>query len=153
MTTPRPAINMRLKTPRPVVSAPIQVELTIANEESEPLVIVNPEVGPPPADLHWTASDDAYRVGLLTSFGLMQVTLTDADAAPVASKASTPWVTPLLGERILQRHESVTLCFDLNELFAIDSPGNYLVCARYGKGEASGSAEITLAVVSTRGKS
>lgn len=152
MTTLRPAIHMHLITARPVVSKPIRVKLTIANETSAPLTIADPQVGPPPADLHWAASGDAYRVGVLTSLGLMRLALAHANAAPLASKAPAPWVTLLLGQRVLQMHESVTFDFDLDELFEIDSPGHYLVSARYGKGATAASAEMPLEVFPLSGQ-
>jgi hypothetical protein len=151
VTTTRHTSTLRLKTRRPVISKPIRVELTIANESSEPLTIVDPEVGLPPPDLHWTASDEAYRIGILMSFGLMQITLKDADGKLADSKGLTPWVTPLLGKRVLETHASLTLEFDLNELFVIDSPGNYLACARYGDEDAFGIAELHLEILSTQG--
>ena len=80
------------------------------------------------------------------SFGLIKITLKDADGQLVVSKGLMPWVTPILGKRALQPHDNLVLDFDLNELFSIDLAGLYSVQVRYGDdgvyAEASMDIEI-----------
>src|SRR5207248_727871 len=130
--TELPVGALEIRTEQPVLGEPIWVRMTITNGSDQAFIIVNPEVGAPPPNLEWKASDQAYQVALLMSFGLLKVTLKDTDGELVESKGLMPWVTPILGKLALQPHDIVALDFDLNELFSIESPGRASLQVRYG---------------------
>jgi hypothetical protein len=138
--------TLELKTKRPVPGEPIWVGMTITNGSDRELVIVNPDVGVPPPDLNWKASNEAYQIAELMSFGLIQITLKDANGELVESKGLMPWVTPILGKRALQPYDSLVLDFDMNELFPIDSAGLYSLKIGYGDDAvyADASADIEI---------
>ena len=146
--TELPVGALEIKTEQPVLGEPIWVRMTITNGSDQGFIIVNPEVGAPPSDLEWRASDQAYQVALLMSFGLLKMTLKDTDGELVESKGLMPWVTPILGKRTLQPHDILVLDFDLNELFSIDSPGRSSLEVRYGDDAAYAEANIDLEVKS-----
>ena len=123
--------TLELKTERPVVGEPIGVRMTMSNGSDQEIVIVNPEVGVPPPDLNWRASQSAYQIGVLMSFGLIQITLRNADGELVENKGLMPWVTPILSKRALQPHDNLVLDFDLNELFSIYLSTLYSINVRY----------------------
>lgn len=123
---------LAIQTIPPVLGEPIWVSMTITNDSDQELVIVNPEVGIPPLELDWKASHQAYQIAILMSFGLIKITLRDADDQLVESKGLMPWVTPVLGKRMLRPHDNLVIDFDLNELFVIDSAGLYHLSLRYG---------------------
>jgi hypothetical protein len=147
MTTALLLGTLELKTERPVPGEPIWVSMTITNGSDQELVIVNPEVGVPPPDLNWRASNEAYQIGVLMSFGLIQITLKDANGVLVESKGLMPWVTPIFGKRALQPHDSLALDFDLNELFSINLAGLYNVQVRYGKDGVYADASTDLEIM------
>jgi hypothetical protein len=138
--------GLELRTQRPVLSEPLWVRMILANDSDQPVSIVNPDVGVPPPNLKWTASKEAYRIGVLTSFGFIQITLQDAAGARVESNNLMPWVTPLMGKRVLRRHESVEFDFDLNELYRLTSAGRYHLHVRYGEPGASADAALNIDV-------
>jgi len=123
---------LEIKTERPVPGEPIWVRMTITNGSAQEVVIVNPEVGVPPPYLDWIASDKAYQIAVLMSFGVVKITLKNADGQLVESKGLMPWVTPILGKRALQPQDSLVLDFDLSELFSIHLAGLYSVQMHYG---------------------
>jgi len=126
------AAKLELGTEKPALGEPVRVHLTITNNSDEEIEVANPEVGVPPPGLDWKASNQAYRIAVLLSFGLMKLALNDSDGRPVKSKGLMPWVTPSMGKRVLQPQEGFTLDFDLNELFSLDSAGPYRLQVRYG---------------------
>lgn len=139
--------TLDLLTVRPVAGEPIWLRLTITNVADQAALIINPDVGVPPPDLKWTASNEAYRIAVLMSFGLIQMTLKDADGVLVDSKGLMPWVTPILGTRALPPHDSVALDFDLNELFGANAPGLYSLRVRYGQEGMYAHASMDLEVM------
>jgi hypothetical protein len=146
MTMPTIRSGLELAMPRPVLSGPIRVRMTLTNDSDQAVSIVNPDVGVPPPTLNWTASTEAYRIGVLTSFGFIQMTLHDAAETSVESRSLMPWVTPLMGTRALEKHDSVTFDFDVNELFRITAAGRYNLHVRYGAPGASGEAALAIDV-------
>ena len=146
MMTTLLAAKLQLGTERPVPGGPIWVRMTITNDSDEKVEVANPEVGVPPPNLGWKASNQAYQIALLMSFGLMKIALNDAKGQLVESKGLMPWVTPSMGKRVLQPHEHLVIDFDLNELFSIESAGVYRLRIRYGDeaiyAEASMNIEI-----------
>ena len=84
------------------------------------------------------------------SFGLIQITLKDADGTLVESKGLMPWVTPILGKRALQPLDNIVLDFDLNELFAINLAGLYDVQVRYGDDGVSADASMDIEIVQSQ---
>jgi hypothetical protein len=140
------AAKLELGTERPVLREPIWVRMTITNDSDEEIEVVNPEVGVPPSDLEWRASDQAYQVALLMSFGLLKITLKDTDGELVESNGLMPWVTPILGKRALQPHDNLVLDFDLNELFSIDSPGRSSLQVRYGDDAVYAEASMDIEI-------
>ncbi len=139
--------KLELKTKQPVLGEPIEVRMTITNQANQAVVIANPEVGNPPADLHWPASNEAYQIGVLLSFRLIQITLTEAAGTQVESKGLMPWVTPLLGKRTLQPQESLALDFDLNELFSLKHGGRYHLQVRYGDADIHVDATMEINIM------
>ena len=135
---------LAIQTIPPVLGAPIWVSATITNNSDQEQVIVNPEVGVPPLELDWKASNQAYRIAVLMSFGLIKITLRDAENQLVESKGLMPWVTPILGKRVLQPHDNLVIDFDLNELFVIDSAGLYSLSFRYGDDAVYANASMDL---------
>jgi hypothetical protein len=138
---------LEIKTERPVLGEAIWVRMTITNGSDQEFVIVNPDVGVPPPDLDWRASDQAYQIALLMSFGLLKITLKDTDEELVESKGLMSWVTPILGKRTLHPHDNLVLDFDLNELFLIDSAGLYSVWLRYGDNEVYAEASMDIEIM------
>jgi hypothetical protein len=96
--------------------------------------------------MDWKASGQAYRVTVLMSFGLFKITLRDGEGQLVESKGLMPWVTPILGKRTLRPHESLTIEFDLNELFLLESAGVYRMELRYGDDTAYASASADIEI-------
>lgn len=137
---------LEIKTERPVLGEPIWVHMTITNGSNQEVVIVNPEVGLPPPDLDWRASDQAYQIAVLMSFGLIKITLKDTDGQLVESKGLVPWVTPTLGKRTLRPHDNLAFDFDLNELFSIDLARLYNVQVRYGDDAAYADASTDIEI-------
>lgn len=129
------------------VGSPISVRMTITNTSDRSLEIVNFDVGVPPPELNWAFSDSAYRAALLMSFGLLKLTLESATGQSVQSKGLNPWVTPVLGKQTLQPNDSVSLEFDLNELFSIDSPGRYRLQARVGTDALSTQTDTDIEIL------
>ncbi len=144
MKTPLVA-TLKTKT-EPVLGQPIWVRLTITNDSDQKIELTSPEVGVPNPDLNWNGSNEAYQVAVLMSFGLLQISLVDPNGGNVSSRGLMPWVTPLLGKRLLRPHDNLAVDFDIYELFSIDSPGVYKLRARYGDeatgAEASSDIEI-----------
>jgi hypothetical protein len=147
MMTTLLAATLELKTERPVLGEPIWVCMTISNGSNQEIVIVNPEVGVPPPDLNWRASDSAYQIGVLMSFGLIRITLKNADGELVESRGLMPWVTPILGKRALQPHDSLVLDFDLNELFSINLAGLYSIQVWYGDNAVYADASTDIEIM------
>lgn len=129
-TTPLVA-TLDLKN-EPVLGNPIWVRLTIRNGSDQEVALASPQVGVPSPDLNWKASNEAYQIGVLMSFKLIQITLKDEHGEAVESKGLMPWVTPLLGKHVLHQHDNLVLDFDIDELFSIDSAGLYRLHVRYG---------------------
>jgi hypothetical protein len=138
--------TLELRAIRPVPGEPIWVRMTIVNDSSQELAIANPDVGVPPPDLNWKASSEAYQVGVLMSFGLIRITLKDANGGLVESKGLMPWVTPVLGKRMLQPHDSLALDFDLDELFSISAAGLYDLQVRYGDDRLYAEARMDIEI-------
>jgi hypothetical protein len=139
---------LELTSEQQVLGEAIWVHMTITNDSQQEIVIVNPEIGSPSPDLSWKASDSAYQIGALMSFGLIQITLEASDGTLVGSKGLMPWVTPILGKRTLRPHDRLALAFDLNELFSIDSAGLYKVHVRYGSEGVFADASTNIAILS-----
>src|ERR1700719_5056477 len=110
------ATKLELATERPVLREPVRVRMTITNNSDEELEVANPEVGVPPPDLDWKASNGAYQVALLMSFGLIKISLKDINGRLAEAKGLIPWVTPILSKRTLQARDSLALDLHLNEL-------------------------------------
>ncbi|MEX2512671.1 MAG: hypothetical protein WD398_07190 [Cyclobacteriaceae bacterium] len=124
--------TLQIKTAQPVLGKPIWVGITMTNESDRTLEIINPDVGTPPPNLHWTASDEAYRIALLISIGALKIILKNGEGQLIESKGLQPWVTPIIGTQNLQPHQSLTFEFDVNELFSLESSGFYHLWLRYG---------------------
>src|SRR5262245_11125730 len=129
--------TVELKTDTPALSKPIWVRMIVANASDQVVSVVNPDFGRPPPDLHWTGSNEAYSIGVLMSFGFLEITLTDPVGTPVERKSSVPWITPVVGRLLLQPGESCAFNFDLAELFLPKSAGRYETFVRYGDDAAS----------------
>lgn len=150
MTMATIRVGLALRTPGPVLSEPIWVRMTVTNDSAQAVSIVSPDVGVPPPNLNWTASQEAYRIGVLTSFGLIQMTLQDAGGARVENTGLMPWVTPLMGTRVLEPHDGVELDFDVNELFRTSAAGRYRLQVRYGAPDAAGEAALDIDIAEHR---
>lgn len=142
--------GLALTTEHPMLGAPLWVQMTITNHADQAVTIVNPEVGIPPADLKWRASNEAYQMAVLMSFGLLQISLKELAGAEVERQGAMPWVTPLLGKRTLPPQASMTLDFDLTELFAIHQAGRYDIQVRYGEDSVYADATLTCEIMPHR---
>jgi hypothetical protein len=136
-----------LETEPPVAGNPIWVRLTMTNSSDQKIALLNPDLGSPPRELEWPASAAAYRVALLMSFGLLDIKLEDSLGNPARSTGLTPWVTPIVGERVLQPHETLTIDFDLSELFSTDSAGAYRLYVKYGDRATDAEATMDLEIL------
>ena len=150
MTTAPLEAALELKTEQPLAGEPIWVRMTITNATGQEVIVVSPDAGTPSPDLNWSASPEAYRIAVLMSFGLFEITLTDALGNLIESKGLMPWVTPILGKRTLQPRESFSLEFDLKELFSINSAGRHRLRVRYGDSAAQAEASMVSRLGRTR---
>jgi hypothetical protein len=63
--------------PGQVDSASFWVNLRISNPTGATISILNPDMGTPSAAAKWTASQNAYQISLLISFGFLSMSVTD----------------------------------------------------------------------------
>jgi hypothetical protein len=126
---------LEVMTDAPAPAAPLWIRCILTNEGPQTAEIVNPETGGPPAELNWDHSPQAYRMAVLMSYGIVALRLTDTHDRPVESKGLVPWVTPILGRRVLAAKDKVTLDFDLHEFFTIGTPGRYRLGFKYRDGD------------------
>lgn len=144
--------SLEVKTQRPVQGEPVCVQMTITNTSDHAVEIINPETGVPAPELDWKASNEAYKIALLSSYAIIKITFKDINNKPVESKGLMPWVTPVLGKRTLQPHDSLVLGWDLNEMYSITETGQYTLQVRYGDDKVYAEAETDIVIKPHDGK-
>ncbi|HEX3230522.1 MAG TPA: hypothetical protein VHQ95_16205 [Pyrinomonadaceae bacterium] len=141
MTTPlTAALELRNE---PILGSSIGVRFSVRNDADDEIVLTNPDVGLPPPGLGWKASNEAYQIGVLISFGLLEVKLKDDRAETVKSKGLMPWVTPILSKRVLSTNDQLIINFDINELFLIEAAGKYNLAVKFADQSAIAQAALS----------
>lgn len=147
--SPGTAWEARLEPPAQAapLGEPVRVTFVVRNRSSAPAELSNPDVGIPPAELDWPYGLDTYRAATLASFGLLALELTDPEGRPISNTGPNPWVTPIMGPRlVLAPGASMTLPIIVSDFFELDAIGQYRLRVTYGDGSPSVTAEAPLTV-------
>ncbi|HEY1180376.1 MAG TPA: hypothetical protein VGF17_29830 [Phytomonospora sp.] len=113
------------------------VVLRVANTSAEPAAVPDPDLGRPSAP--WEHSAEAYRASLLASFGILAVTVYDADGEEVAKAPVSTWSTPLRRpDLVLEPGETLDVVVPLGVLFRLAAGAEYRVVIAYGDAVGEG---------------
>lgn len=118
------------------------VVLRIVNTSRAPVSVPNPDLGRPAEGSGWEWSVDAYRASLLMSFGMLRVTVRDADGEEVDKALVSTWSTPVRWpDLVLEPGAGLDLVIPLGPLFELKAGERYRVTAAYGEARGEGVVE------------
>jgi hypothetical protein len=118
------------------------VTLRITNESSDPVEILNPDLGKPSPEMNWPHSLEAYRASLLMSYGYLSISVADEAGNEVPKEGLETWATPVLKSPVaLSRGESLDVPIPLGRFFALTAGSGYRLSIEYGAHDAKVRAE------------
>ena len=129
------------------VGNPIWLTLTVENQTSSSVSVVNPDVGIPSEAMHWSFSDETYKISVLLSFHLMFISMTDPSGENLPMVGPNPWATPTLMPRLqLVPGGHLKLRITLDTHFKLRHAGRYRLIVHYGDEQAFAHAGTELLI-------
>jgi hypothetical protein len=117
----------------------VAVVLRVENTSGAAVAVPDPDLGRPSDDSDWPHSLEAYRASLMLSFGMLAVSVRDADGEEVAKAAVSTWSTPYRRPDLrLAPGGKLDVVIPLGPLFELRPGEHYRVAAKFGPARGEG---------------